>query len=75
MKNNRIGQNNKTRRVICRLAAVLCNLCLLAGGFAILCGFGMSDTMTAPKAFCVLLSTAGAAAMVLGLRLQRLYRQ
>lgn len=60
------------RRMICRLAALFCNLCLLAGGLAVLCGFGMSDTMTAPGAFCMLLSAAGAAAMILGLHLHRL---
>ena len=75
MKNNRMKHENKSRRAVCRLAAVFCNICLLAGGLAVLCGFGMSDTMTASRAFCTLLSAGGAAAMVLGLRLQRLQKQ
>ncbi len=72
MRTHKKELGGPVRRMICRLAAIFCNLCLLAGGFAVLCGFGMSDTMTAPKAFCMLLSAAGAAAMVLGLRLHRL---
>ena len=72
MKANEVKRNDRIHRVVCRAAALLCNLCMLAGGIAVLCGFGMSDTMTAPKAFCMLLSVGGAAAMVLGLRLRTL---
>ena len=71
MKNVRT-EHGRSHRAFCRLASLFCNLFMLAGGLSILCGFGMSDTMTAPKAFCMLLSVAGTAAMVIGLRLRSL---
>lgn len=70
MKKYEEEHENRAHRAFRRLASFLCGVCMLAGGMAVLCGFGMSDTMTAPGAFCMLLSAAGASAMALGLRLQ-----
>ena len=56
------------------LLAIIINLCCgitaLAGAAALLCGFGMSDSMSAPGHFCMLVSVGGAAALFGGLWLR-----
>ncbi len=51
------------------LLHLLGGLLTLAGGCAALCGFGMSDAMSAPTGFCMMLSACGVAAFLIGLRL------
>ena len=67
MRRARKNGNGKEGSVLAGLAG---GLLILVGGAAVLCGFGMSDTMSAPGSFCLLLSICGAAALLLGLRLQ-----
>ncbi len=75
MKERNRERRYRTRRAVLRLASFLCGMCMLAGGLAVLCGFGMSDPMTAPGAFCMMLSASGAAAMTLGLRMQQCLKE